>query len=83
MEYIWTYISVLNFDGKRKNTNLFSYLSVYRNDLNHIGQSQYVKAVSSVLAQYRGPNLDECRVCYSLKKKYSSHIDEWIEFAIK
>ena len=35
-----------------------------------------------VLAQHRGPNGDEFRVCYDLDKECSSHIDRWIGFAL-
>lgn len=66
--YQWTCISVLNFDAKANK------LSSHR--------SEYIERVSSVLAQHRGPNVEEFRVCYNLHKAYSSHIDEWIEFAL-
>ena len=42
----------------------------------------YSKWVSGVLAQHRGPNVDEFRVCYDLDKVSSSHIDRWIEFSL-
>ena len=40
-----------------------------------VDKYNYSKWVSGVLAQHRGPNLDEFRVCYDLDKECSSHID--------
>ena len=67
--YVWTSIPALNFDA---------------NDISRVplGDHEYNKRVSGVLAQHRGPNLDEFRVCYKLDKESSSHIDRWIGFAL-
>ena len=67
---MWTCISVLNFDAN----------DIYLprdGDINN-----YSKWVSGVLAQHRSPNVDEFSVCYNLDVKHSSHIDQWIKFAL-
>ena len=35
-----------------------------------------------MLAQHKGPNVDEFRNCYDLVKEISSPIDKWIKFAL-
>ena len=82
---MWTCISVLNFDAKDKFLRLYN---TPRGDeynssqLGFVDKYNYSNCVSSVLAQYRGPNVDEFRVCCVLDNAYSSHVDGWIEFAL-
>ena len=72
--YVWTCIPALNFDAKEE---LFHFYLISCRD-----EYKYSKWVSGVLAQHRGPNVDEFRVCFDLDKASSSHIDRWIEFAL-
>ena len=67
--YVWTCIPVLNFDA---------------NDISRVplGDHEYNKWVSGVLAQRRGPNVDEFRVCYDLDEASRDDIDGWIKFAL-
>ena len=82
---MWTCIPVLNFDAKDKFLRLYhtSQGDEYNSSRSgSVDKYNYSNCVSSVLAQYRGPNVDEFRVCCDLDNAYSSHIDGWIEFAL-
>ena len=64
--YVWTCISVLNFDAA----------------VGNIGKTNSVNWVYCVLEKYKALNIDEFRVNFDLRNKHRSDIDRWVEFAL-
>lgn len=75
--YLWCQIDSLDFDANEK---LDKIALDYK--LRIVERPKYINWVNRVTRQYKGPSVNEFRVCFDFDKTSKSAIDKWVEFAV-
>lgn len=75
--YLWNCITGLDFDVSETLDMIAA-----EPKLRGTERPKYINWVNRVIRQYKGPTIDEFRICFDLGKSSKSAIDRWIKFAI-
>ncbi|GJW78997.1 FBD-like protein [Tanacetum coccineum] len=75
--YLWCQIDSLDFDANEK---LDKIALDYK--LKIVERPKYINWVNRVTRQYKGPSVNEFRVCFDFDKTSKIAIDRWVEFAV-
>ncbi|KAK9939993.1 hypothetical protein M0R45_016671 [Rubus argutus] len=79
--YAWASTLNLNFDPDEEMLGSLSYQSNPK--IQEVERRKYVNWVNDVVERHRGSNVQHVRFSFDLDYKFSSHIDKWIQFAMK
>lgn len=78
---MWASTLNLNFDPDEEMLGSLSYH--YNPKTQKVERRKYVNWVNDVVERHTGSNVQHVRLSFDLDYKFSSHIDKWIQFAMK